>query len=257
MLIVISPAKTLDYKSPVGTRKYTQPQYLQEASVLNGILQTYTPVQLGKLMSISQDLAELNSVRNTQWAPPFTPGNARQAIFAFKGDVYTGLDISRFDEADLAYTQQHLRILSGLYGLLRPLDLIQAYRLEMGTSLPSDKGKNLYQFWGNTLTSAMNTALRKTGNNAVINLASQEYFNALDKSGLKGELISPVFKDYSKGQYKILSFFAKKARGLMAAWILQNRIDDPARLPDFREAGYEYDPELSSAQAPVFIRRQA
>jgi len=256
MLIVISPAKTLDYATPAGTRKFTQPQYLEQSEILNRVLQTYTPARLGKLMSISSDLAQLNAARNLQWAPPFSLNNARQAIFAFRGDVYTGLDIASFDEADLAYTQQHLRILSGLYGLLRPLDLMQPYRLEMGTSLPTDRGKNLYQFWGDTLTDGINNALKKAGSAVVVNLASQEYFNAVDARLLNGELLTPVFKDYSKGQYKVISFFAKKARGMMAAWILKQRIEDPAGLLVFNETGYCHDPELSTAQSPVFVRRQ-
>ena len=217
MLIVISPAKTLDYESPVAIRKHTQPQYLEQARSLNVALQTYTAPGLGRLMSISKDLAELNALRNAQWTVPFSPANARQAVFAFKGDVYTGLDISRFNAADLAYTQQHLRILSGLYGLLRPLDLIQAYRLEMGTRLAVDGANNLYQFWGDTLTRGINTALKKVGSATLLNLASQEYFNAVDPAGVNAPVISPVFKDYSKGQYKVISFFAKKARGQMAS----------------------------------------
>jgi cytoplasmic iron level regulating protein YaaA (DUF328/UPF0246 family) len=255
MLIVISPAKTLDYSTIVSTSQATQPQFIEEATELNKVLRDYTPPELAKLMTVSKDLAELNFTRNQQWSPPFNRGNARQAIFAFKGDVYLGLDVSSFTKADLAFAQQHLRILSGLYGALRPLDLMQPYRLEMGTRLKNPHGSNLYHFWNDKVTQAINKATRAQADKTLINLASEEYFAVLRRDLLDAEVITPVFKDYKNGTYKIISFFAKKARGRMAAWIIRNRGINKTGLTDFAEDGYRFDPELSQGSELVFTRK--
>lgn len=255
MLIVLSPAKTLDFDTPAPLRKHTQPQLLEQSRVLNAVLRDQDVASLGKLMGISADLAQLNVERNRHWAPPFTPDNAKQALFAFRGDVYGGLDADTLSSQDLAWAQQHLRILSGLYGLLRPLDLMQAYRLEMGTKLANPGGKDLYTFWGDSLTHVLNRALEAQGDRVLVNLASEEYFAAVKPKLLEGEIVSPVFKDHKNGTYKIISFFAKKARGQMASWIIRERLTDPAALLEFGESGYRYDKSLSTGASPVFTRK--
>lgn len=257
MLIVISPAKTLDYTSPVPTDVYSQPAFLKESRQLMKVLRTLTPEDLSSLMHISSTLGDLNFQRNLAWRTPFTTDNARQALFAFKGDVYLGLKASEFSAPDLEYAQDHLRILSGLYGLLRPLDLMQPYRLEMGTALANDRGEDLYAFWGNRLTRALKQVLADHASPALVNLASQEYFNALQPDTLKVPVITPAFKDFSNGKYRFLSFFAKQARGSMTAWILRHRIDDPARLVEFDVDGYRYSAADSTPTEPVFLRRRA
>jgi cytoplasmic iron level regulating protein YaaA (DUF328/UPF0246 family) len=256
MLIVISPAKTLDFESPATHAKATKPQFLDAAAELNQALKKYQPEDLQLLQSISNDLAVLNYRRNQSWAPPFNRTNARQAIFAFRGDVYAGLEVERFSQTDLEYAQQHLRILSGLYGLLRPLDLIQPYRLEMGTALDNPRGRNLYAFWGDGITHTLNKALKTGREKVLVNLASQEYFSVIKPNILDAQVITPVFRDWKNGQYKVISFFAKKARGMMAAWILQNRVTDVAMLSQFAGGGYRYSPEDSSAGELVFLCRQ-
>jgi uncharacterized protein len=255
MLIVLSPAKTLDFDAPAPLAKHTQPQFLQQSRLLNETLRQLDAAQLGKLMRISPDLAQLNDERNRHWAPPFTPQNAKQALFAFRGDVYSGLDADALSAADIAWAQQHLRILSGLYGLLRPLDLMQPYRLEMGTRLASATGKDLYSFWGDTLTLALNEALRAQGDGVLLNLASEEYFSAVKPAVLDAEIVTPVFKDYKNGAYKIISFFAKKARGQMAAWIIRERLADVAALQDFTIGGYRFSKSLSKDKTLVFTRK--
>ena len=257
MLIVLSPAKTLDFDTPAPLRRHTQPQFLAQSQVLNQVLREYDPTALGKLMRISPELAQLNVLRNQHWAPPFAADNAKQALFAFRGDVYTGLDADSLTAEDLAWAQQHLRILSGLYGLLRPLDLMQPYRLEMGTKLPNPAGKDLYAFWGAQLTQALNKALAAQGDRVLVNLASEEYFSAVKPAVLDGDIVTPVFKDYKNGVYKIISFFAKKARGRMAAWIIRERLQERAALSEFAEDGYRFEPELSQGQQLVFLRKQA
>lgn len=257
MLIVLSPAKTLDFDSPPATPEHTQPQFLEQARVLNTVLRQYDAAALGKLMSVSPELAQLNAARNQQWSPPFTLDNARQALFAFRGDVYTGLDADAWSAADLAWAQQHLRILSGLYGLLRPLDLMQAYRLEMGTRLPNPQGKDLYAYWGESLTHALNQALHAQGDGLLINLASDEYYSAVKPKALEGTVLTPVFRDYKNGEYKVISFFAKKARGMMAAWMIRERLDDADALKDFTAGGYRFSKRLSSGHTLVFTRKQA
>lgn len=254
MLVLISPAKTLDYDSPVPSRKASRPRFLKEATQLNAILKDYTPARLQQLQSISSELAALNASRNQQWSPPFTHANARQALFAFRGDVYQGLEAWTFSAADLDWAQGHLRILSGLYGLLRPLDLIQPYRLEMGTALRNPLGKNLYAFWGSKPSEMLHKEQRAGRHKAIVNLASQEYFAAVQPALLQVPVLTPVFKEYHNGSYRILSFFAKKARGRMAAWLLKQRVEDPGQLRDFAEDGYSHAPALSTDTELVFTR---
>lgn len=257
MLIVLSPAKTLDFTTPLTTTRYSQPEFLKASRVLVRQLQGKSPQQLAELMHMSGKLGELNFQRYLDWHTPFTPDNARPAIFAFKGDVYLGLKADQFNDADLDYAQSHLRILSGLYGMLRPLDLMQPYRLEMGTSLGNPKGDDLYSYWKPQLTRHLAKALRQQPSPLLVNLASNEYFQALDAGKLKARIITPQFKDFSNGKYRFLSFFAKQARGLMAAWLIRQRVDDPARIPLFNVSGYRYSENDSTPDAPVFLRRPA
>jgi cytoplasmic iron level regulating protein YaaA (DUF328/UPF0246 family) len=255
MLIILSPAKTLDFTSPITPHPATKPVLLHRAAVLNEVLRELPASQLIELMDISQELAELNERRNLQWRLPFTRRNARQALFAFRGDVYTGLDADTFSDADIAFAQQHLRILSGLYGVLRPLDLMQAYRLEMGTALHTSSGRNLYQFWGDTVTQQLNKALRAQKSTTMVNLASEEYFGVVKTNVLNADVVTPVFKDYKNGVYKVISFFAKKARGAMAAWLIRQRITDPAQFMSFAGDGYAFSAGDSTSNELVFLRR--
>ena len=256
MLILISPAKTLDYQSPLATSRYTQPELLEYSQQLIGIARQLSAPQIGKLMSISDKLADLNATRFHDWHPDFTPNNARQAILAFKGDVYTGLQAETLSEADFDFAQQHLRMLSGLYGVLRPLDLMQPYRLEMGIKLENAKGKDLYQFWGEVITNTLNQALQAQGDDIVINLASDEYFRSVKTKRLQGTLIKPVFLDEKNGQFKVISFYAKKARGLMSRYIIENRLSHPQQLTRFDSEGYCYDADASAAGEMVFKRHE-
>lgn len=256
MLSVISPAKTLDFETPSTTDKVTQPDFLNHSKPLIEILRDYSPQQLSDLMGISDKLAGLNAARFADWQPPFTLDNAKPAVQAFQGDVYTGLEANTFSDDDNLFAQHHLRILSGLYGLLRPLDLIQAYRLEMGTKLPNDAGKDLYAYWKPTLTQALNSAIEESGSNVLVNLASNEYFKAIDTKKLGARIITPVFKDEKNGSFKIISFYAKKARGLMSAWIIQQQINDPEQLTAFDVAGYRFDPAASQGDTLVFTRNE-
>jgi cytoplasmic iron level regulating protein YaaA (DUF328/UPF0246 family) len=256
MLIVISPAKTLDFERAPVTRKSTQPQLLDHAAELMTALRPLTPDQLSALMSISEALGELNWQRNQQWAPPFSLTNAKQAVLAFRGDVYTGLEADSFEADDFAFAQQHLRILSGLYGLLRPLDLIQPYRLEMGTALANPRGANLYQFWGDIITIALNKDLKKAGG-PLVNLASSEYFKAVHPKTLASEVVTPIFKERKGGDYKIVSFSAKRARGMMSAFIIRNRLTDVEELKRFDSAGYRFNAKLSRGNDWVFTRDAA
>ncbi len=256
MLLVISPAKTLDFDSPVRLRKATMPDFLEDSSRLVDNLRHLTPGQLSTLMGISPALGELNRDRFNAWHTPFDKHNARQALFAFKGDVYLGLDAPALSATDITYAQEHLRILSGLYGLLRPLDLIQPYRLEMGTTFKALGSTSLYDFWGERVTAALNELLLKERHPLLVNLASVEYYKVVREKQLQGRVISPVFKDFSNGQYKIVSFFAKKARGLMSAWILRNRLKRPEDLLAFDVDGYCYSAKDSTADTPVFLRRE-
>jgi cytoplasmic iron level regulating protein YaaA (DUF328/UPF0246 family) len=254
MLTVLSPAKTLDYETPVTIKTHTQPHFAKRSAELINVLLDYTPKRLGKLMSISDKLAQLNVDRYEAWQPKASKKNARQALLAFKGDVYQGVDAYSLSEADFEFAQEHLRLLSGLYGALRPLDLIQPYRLEMGTKLKTDHGKDLYDFWGDDITLALNKQLKKTKSQTLLNLASNEYFDSVRPDLLKANVISPVFKDLKNGKYKLISFFAKKARGTMAGWVIRKRIIDPKKLVKFAEDGYRYDADSSTPDKPVFLR---
>ncbi|CDZ95907.1 peroxide stress protein YaaA [Pseudomonas saudiphocaensis] len=254
MLMVISPAKTLDYDTPPATERFTQPQHLDQAQELITILRDFSPQQIGKLMKLSDKLAALNVARYGSWTPRFTPENAKQALLAFKGDVYTGLNAEDFSEQDFDFAQRHLRMLSGLYGLLRPLDLMQPYRLEMGTKLENPRGKDLYAFWGERISRWLNEALAEQGDDVLLNLASNEYFGAVKRKELKARVINVDFKDMKNGQYKIISFYAKKARGLMARYVIRERIDNPEQLKAFDSEGYRYSAEDSSPDHLVFLR---
>jgi len=257
MLYLISPAKNLDYETPSTTDVFTQPELMEDAQELAQVCKELSPQELGSLMSISDKLAGLNAARFTEWHPDFTPDNAKQAVLAFNGDVYTGLEAQSFSQEELDYAQTHLRILSGLYGLLRPLDLMQPYRLEMGTKLQNPRGKNLYEFWGEIITNKINQQVKATNSELVVNLASTEYFKSVKKKQLNGKLITPAFKDWKNGQYKMISFFAKKARGLMVQYLIKNQVEDLDGLLKFNLAGYEYNPELSKPDAPCFTRKEA
>ena len=256
MIILISPSKTLDFTTPVATDKYTLPDFLPQSEQLIGYMRKFSRPALKQLMKISDKIADLNYRRYRAWQLPFTPYNARQAVFAFKGDVYTGLDIDSFGARDLNACQKRLRILSGLYGLLRPLDLIQPYRLEMGTRLETAQGANLYAFWQDRIAGAINQALRKQKTDTVINLASNEYFKAACEKQLDGRVITPAFKEYRNGEYKMIGLYAKKARGLMARFILCNRLTDADDIKAFAEDGYRYSRKLSNGNSWVFTRKQ-
>ncbi|WP_285426504.1 peroxide stress protein YaaA [Pseudomonas sp. efr-133-TYG-103a] len=254
MLMVISPAKTLDFETPPTTTKFTQPQYLDHSQELITQLRELTPSQISELMDLSDKLAGLNAARFGSWTPAFTPENAKQALLAFKGDVYTGLAAETLSQADLDYAQQYLRMLSGLYGLLRPLDLMQPYRLEMGTKLANARGKDLYAFWGNRISEWLNEALADQGDDVLLNLASNEYFSAVKRPALNARVIDTEFRDQKNGQYKIISFYAKKARGMMSRFVISERIDKPDDLKQFDVQGYRYSKELSKADKLVFLR---
>ncbi|RWU22176.1 peroxide stress protein YaaA [Pseudomonas alkylphenolica] len=254
MLTVISPAKTLDYDTPPVTQRYTQPQYLDDSQVLIEQLRELSPAQISELMHLSDKLAGLNAARFGSWTPAFTPDNAKQALLAFKGDVYTGLDAESLSEDDFSYAQDHLRMLSGLYGLLRPLDLMQPYRLEMGTKLANARGKDLYAFWGTRISEWLNQALADQGDDVLLNLASNEYFSAVKRSALNARIINTEFRDFKNGQYKIISFYAKKARGMMSRFVIEERINDPEQLKQFDVQGYYYSAEQSKPDNLVFLR---
>ena len=257
MIIVISPAKTLDFETPPITQEHTQPDFLDDSAELIDALRKLEPDQIGKLMSISPKLALLNSNRYFAWQRPFTLENAKQAMLAFKGDVYTGLNADSMMPAELSFAQKHLRILSGLYGVLRPLDLMQPYRLEMGTQFKNPRGNNLYEFWGSAITEALNQALKKQNDGVLINLASNEYFHAVQPAKLNARIITPVFKDEKNGVYKIISFFAKKARGMMSRYIIHHQLSDPETLQRFDVAGYRFSAADSSTDEWIFTRAES
>lgn len=254
MLVVISPAKTLDFESSAPLKKFTQSTLLDESQQLIEQCKDLSMQDVALLMKVSDKIAGLNVARFSQWAQPFTLNNAKQAIFAFKGDVYTGFDVNTLPQKALNYAQSHLNILSGLYGLLKPLDLMQAYRLEMGTKLNNDRGVNLYQFWGDIITQRINERLKEVDTTFLINLASNEYFKSVQKKSLNAEIITPVFKDQKNGKYKIISFYAKKARGLMARYIMENEITALNQLKQFDVAGYYFVEADSTATELVFYR---
>ncbi|MES2869363.1 MAG: peroxide stress protein YaaA [Pseudomonadota bacterium] len=257
MLMVISPAKTLDYTTPPATARFTQPQYLDHSQELIEQLRELSPQQIGELMHLSDKLSGLNAARFGSWTPAFTPENAKQALLAFKGDVYTGLNAEDFNETDFDYAQTHLRMLSGLYGLLRPLDLMMPYRLEMGTKLANARGKDLYAFWGTRLSEWLNEALIEQGDDVLLNLASNEYFSAVKKSALNARIINTEFKDLKNGQHKIISFYAKKARGMMSRFVIKERINNPEHLKQFDDQGYRFSAEQSKPDLLVFLRDHA
>lgn len=256
MLILISPAKTLDYQSPLATERYTQPALLEHSQQLIKTARTLSAPQIKKLMGISDKLADLNATRFHDWQPDFTPENARQALLAFKGDVYTGLQAETFSDADFDFAQQHLRMLSGLYGVLRPLDLMQPYRLEMGIRFENERGKDLYQFWGDIITDTLNEALVEQGDEIVVNLASDEYFRAVKPKKLNARIIKPVFLDEKNGTFKVISFYAKKARGLMSRYIIEQRLTKPEQLTGFNREGYFFDEAASTPDELVFKRHE-
>ena len=257
MLTVISPAKTLDFDTIPGTRRATRPQFLDRAQGLVEDMRRLDPDDIRGLMGVSENIARLNHRRFMNFQTPFTLDNAKQSLLAFQGDVYTGLQAHSMDSGQLAFAQQHLRILSGLYGLLRPLDLMQPYRLEMGLKFANRGGANLYEFWGDDITRALNAQLRKTGSEVLVNLASNEYFKAVRSARLEAEVVTPVFKDLKNGKYKVLSFYAKTARGQMARFIIDREIQDVAGLRKFRVAGYRYNRVQSGPGQLVFTRDQA
>jgi cytoplasmic iron level regulating protein YaaA (DUF328/UPF0246 family) len=256
MIILLSPAKTLDFETPPHTRKHSKAVFLKQASELVDQLSGYSPKKLSSLMGISDKLAKENSERYQNWKTPFSLNNAKQSVLAFKGDVYTGLDAGSLKSADLDFAQKHLRILSGLYGLLHPLDLIQPYRLEMGTSLKTDHGNDLYAFWGEQITRQLNKELKTEKSGTVINLASNEYFKSVKQDLLNATVVTPVFKDEKNGKYKIISFYAKKARGMMAAYIIKNRIRKVEDLKKFKTSGYRFSASESSDTELVFKRKE-
>lgn len=254
MLTLISPAKTLDYESPLATTEHTQPRFLDHSQALIEQLRTLAVQDVAELMKLSDKLASLNVARYESWSRDHSLDNARPAVLAFKGDVYTGLEADTFSAEAFAFAQAHLRILSGLYGVLRPLDLLQPYRLEMGTKLKNARGDNLYQFWGNIITESLQAELNEQANPVLVNLASNEYYKAVKPKNLNCEIITPEFKDLKNGQYKIISFYAKKARGLMSRYIIQNRIDEPEALKAFDLEGYYFSAEHSQGNNWVFLR---
>lgn len=260
MIIVLSPAKSLDFETPAHVNKHTLPDFLDDSAQLIDELRHLSPAQIATLMSISDPLAHLNFERFAQWDRRFDVHNAKQAMLAFNGDVYEGFDAVSMKAADLDYAQKHVRILSGLYGVLRPLDLIQPYRLEMGSRFVNSRGKDLYAFWGGKVADALNDALEKApakGARVLVNLASEEYFKSVKRGALAAPIIHPVFEDWKGGRYKIISFYAKRARGLMARYATLNRIDRAEGLKAFDLDGYAFAPEASSAENWVFRRRQA
>jgi len=251
--MVVSPAKKLDYDSPLPTDKYTQPRFLENARELIDELKALEPHQVSSLMGISEPLGELNAQRYQEWHTPFTPDNARPCVLAFKGDVYEGMAPQTFSDKDFDFAQEHLRILSGLYGVLRPLDLMQPYRLEMGTKFENRRGKDLYAFWKETITNSLKKELQ-ADDGVLLNLASNEYFKAVDHKNLNARIITPQFKDWKNGQYKMISFYAKKARGMMAAYVIQNKLTNPEDVQNFDTDGYAFNEELSSGDNWVFTR---
>jgi cytoplasmic iron level regulating protein YaaA (DUF328/UPF0246 family) len=257
MLTVISPAKSLNFESPIPSTKTTKPRFLQQSQQIIDQIKSLAPQDIASLMNLSDKLAVLNYDRFQAFKTPFTKKNARASVFAFRGDVYLGLDADSLSEDDLEFSQGHLRILSGLYGVLRPLDIMQAYRLEMGTKFENAAGKNLYDFWGESLNQSIQKELDKSDSQVLVNLASNEYFKAVKAKSLSHKIITPVFKDFKNGQYKVISFFAKRARGMMSRYIIQNRIDQPEDLKGFNLDGYKISKKLSSDKEFIFTRKQS
>jgi cytoplasmic iron level regulating protein YaaA (DUF328/UPF0246 family) len=255
MLMVLSPAKTLDYESPLTTEVHSLPDFIPRSAELISTLRELSPDKLGSLMQISDQLAHLNADRYAGWSKRFNFKNSRQALLAFNGDVYEGLDARTLNEKQLSWAQDHLRILSGLYGVLRPLDLMQPYRLEMGTRLQNAHGKDLYAFWGDEVTTSLNESLAAVKSSALINLASEEYFKSVKPKNLAVPVITPMFEDWKGGKYKIISFYAKRARGLMARYAIEKKITKPEQLRLFDAEGYAYEPKSSTETSWVFRRK--
>ncbi|MGY0399788.1 MAG: peroxide stress protein YaaA [Ostreibacterium sp.] len=255
MFMIISPAKTLDFDTISTTKTHSTPDFLAQSQLLINEAKKLSPTDISSLMKISEKLGILNYERFYDWQIPFNVDNAKQAILAFKGDVYTGLGAQTMQQDDLQWLNSHLGILSGLYGLLHPFDLIQAYRLEMGIKLPNSRGKNLYEFWGSMITNAINERLTSDKIPVLINLASNEYYKVIQPTSIAANIVTPIFKDEKNGQYKIISFYAKKARGLMVRWVVENRIENPKALVNFDVSGYEYDADASEARTLVFKRQ--
>ena len=258
MLIVVSPAKALDFESPLPTKKFSEPAMLDRSQELVGVMVHKSPDELSRMMSISPQLGELNFERFQDWSLPFTPGNSRPAVLAFNGDTYVGLDVrGSFSERDYTHAQKVLRILSGLHGVLRPLDLIQPYRLEMGSKVQTDRGRTLYDFWGGDVTDRLNADLAASpGSRVLVNLASHEYFAVVQPERVDARIVTPRFLDAKgDGEHKIVSFFAKRARGAMASWIVRERIGSAKRLVEFDVDGYRHDESRSTPDEPTFTRR--
>lgn len=256
MLFLLSPAKSLDYTSALPARGHSKPLFIKQSEALVDLLRPLSPSQVGELMELSEALATLNAQRFQDWSPKFTSRNSRQAVLAFNGDVYEGLDARSLGDDDLAWAQEHLCILSGLYGVLRPLDWMQPYRLEMGTRLANAKGANLYQFWGDSIARYLNQRLEADKTPVIVNLASQEYFKAVDRGTLKARVVECVFEEFKDGRYKVISFLAKRARGLMARYAVVRRLSLPHQLKNFDLEGYAFAPEASLADRLVFRRGQ-
>ncbi|MCM2372400.1 peroxide stress protein YaaA [Aporhodopirellula aestuarii] len=254
MLILLSPAKTLDFESQVKFKTSTQPEYIDDSVEIAELLKQQTPASLRDLMGVSESLAELNHARYQDWMAPIPVEGSKQAIFAFQGDVYQGLQADTLTKKQLDVAQEQLRILSGLYGILRPLDRILPYRLEMGTPLPNSRGKDLYAYWRDRVTASVVKQMQLNGSRFLLNLASNEYFRCVDAKALPAPVVAPAFKELKNGKYKMISFFAKKARGTMAAWVIRNRVKTMAKLIQFAEDDYRYDEESSTKKVPVFLR---
>lgn len=250
------PAKNLNEKDPSPVSEFTQPDLLAESEILMRQLRELAPQQIAELMRVSDKIALLNAQRNAEWHTPFTPENAKQAVFMFNGDVYEGMDANTLNTNQIQYLQNHVRLLSGLYGLMRPLDLMQPYRLEMGTSFANLRGKNLYEFWGGIITNLLNDTLAQAGSNTLVNLASQEYFKSVNTKKLRARLITPIFKDEKNGKYKIISFYAKRARGLMVRYAAEHNITDPEMLKNFNYEGYAFNDAASNESEWVFMRSE-
>lgn len=254
MLALISPAKTLDYETALPTDTYTQPRLLEQSQQLIDVCRKLSATEIASLMTVSEKIANLNVERFRDWNAEFDFSNARQALFAFKGDVYTGLDAYHLKDHDIDFAQQHLRMLSGLYGLLRPLDLMMPYRLEMGTKLKNSRGHNLYEFWGSIITDQINWDLAEIDAKVLVNLASDEYYKSVNEKKIQAEIIKPVFLDQKNGKYKVISFYAKKARGLIARYLIENKLSQVEQLKAFDSEGYYFDAESSSDKELVFKR---
>ena len=256
MLITLSPAKTLDFETESNLDSFTQPRMLEQSKVLNKRLRKLSKDDLQDLMSLSDDLTAVNHQRNRDWSPPFDLANAKQAILAFRGAAFTGLDADSYSPEDFETAQRSFRILSGLYGVLRPLDLIQAYRLDMGTKLDNPGGKNLYEFWDTSITSLINADLDDHNQRVIVNVASNEYFKSIKRKILDARVVTPVFKDIKDGKLRTIAAFAKPARGMMASYIIKNRLEDADGIKEFNEGGYEFDKSLSTEDEFVFTRPQ-